>query len=185
MRMRHPFGARSSRRGRGPSRDTPAEALMALRPPVEWVLSGALRRLARRRPEVFERLGAFGDSAFVLAPDESPVAFRLAPQGDSAGVQVRRRDDPSPCIARIEGPLAALLGLFDGSIDADSAFFSRRIRVSGDIEAVMALHNTLEAADLTLADLLGLSAPASDVANAAVRFVRRRMAHRDAGGAWA
>ena len=86
------------------------------------------------------------------------------------------------CAARIEGPLGALLGLFDGSQDADAAFFSRAIRVSGDIEAVMALHNTLEAAELTLADLLGLSTPAGDVANAALRFLRQAAA---AKAAWA
>ncbi|WP_421930713.1 ubiquinone anaerobic biosynthesis accessory factor UbiT [Phenylobacterium sp.] len=174
MRTRH--------RPRPPRPGDPGEVLMALRPPAEWMLSGALRRLARRRPEVFERLGVFGDAAFLIAPDGSPVAFRLAPQGACAGVQVRRRDDRSPCAARIEGPLGALLGLFDGSLDADSAFFSRAIRVSGDIEAVMALHNTLEAAELTLADLLGLSGSASDLANAAVRFVRQAAA---AKAAWA
>ncbi|MDO8802340.1 SCP2 domain-containing protein [Phenylobacterium sp.] len=167
---------------RAAPRGDPAGVLMALRPPVEWLLSSALRRVAQRRPEVFERLGAFGDAAFLIAPDGSPVAFRLAPEGAAAGVQVRRRDDRSPCAARIEGPLGALLGLFDGSQDADAAFFSRAIRVSGDIEAVMALHNTLEAADLTLADLLGLSAPAGDVANAALRFVRQTAA---AKAAWA
>ena len=155
---------------------------MALRAPAEWALSAALRRLARRRPEVFERLGAFGEAAFVIVPDGSPVGFRLAPQGASAGVQVRRRGDRAPCAARIEGPLGALLGLFDGSVDADAAFFSRAIRVSGDIEAVMALHNALEAAELTLADLLGLSGSASDLANAAVRFVRQAAA---AKAAWA
>ncbi|MFD3262817.1 ubiquinone anaerobic biosynthesis accessory factor UbiT [Phenylobacterium ferrooxidans] len=174
MRTRHRLRAR--RQGDA------AELLMTLRPPAEWVLSAALRRLARRRPEVFERLGAFGEAAFLIVPDGSPVAFRLAPQGASAGVQVRRRDDRSPWVARIEGPLGALLGLFDGSVDADAAFFSRAIRVSGDIEAVMALHNTLEAAELTLADLLGLSGPASQMANEAVRFARTAASAR---AAWA
>ena len=93
---------------------------------------------------------------------------------------MRRRDDHSPSIARIEGPLSALLGLFDGSLDADAAFFSRTIRVSGEIEAVMALHNTLEAAELTLADLLGLPGPANRLANQAVRFARTAASARAA-----
>lgn len=154
-------------------RGDPTAVLMGLRRPVEGLLSSALRRVAHRRPEVFERLGVFADATFLIAPDGSPVGFRLTPKGALAGVQVRRRDDSSPCAARIEGPLEALLGLFDGSQDADAAFFSRAIRVSGDIEAVMALHNTLEAAELTLADLLGLPAPAGELANAALSFVRQ------------
>jgi predicted lipid carrier protein YhbT len=59
-----------------------------------------------------------------------------------------------------------LLALFDGRCDADSAFFSRRIRVDGDTRAVVALHNTLEAAELTLADLLGVGPPFRDRLNA-------------------
>ena len=44
-----------------------------------------------------------------------------------------------------------LLLLFDGGCDADAAFLSRAIRITGDTAAVMALHNSPEAAELTLA----------------------------------
>ncbi len=49
-----------------------------------------------------------------------------------------------------------LLALFDGSLDADSAFFGRTVQVDGDTGAVVALHNALEAANLSMTDLLGL-----------------------------
>ncbi len=45
----------------------------------------------------------------------------------------------------------------------------------------MALHNALEAAELTFADLLGLAAPASDLANAGLAMLLRRLAARPAG----
>ena len=178
MRKGLRFGVRS------PGTDRPAsDLLMALRPPVEVLLGVALRRIARRRPDLFERLGAFQSAAFLLLPDEAPVAFRLTPQGAAGTVKVVRRDDPRPCAARISGPLASLLGLFDGSIDADAAFFSRDIQIDGEVQAVMALHNTLEAAELTLADLLGLAAPASGVANAGLRFMLSRVQARSAATA--
>ncbi len=180
MRRGHRFGVEALRRRDRVADRGAADVLMALRRPVESLLSVALRRVARQRPDVFERLGSFQDASFVLAPDELPVAFRLAPRGTSGTVRVARRADPAPCTARIAGPLASLLGLFDGSIDADAAFFSRSIRVEGDIQAVMALHNTLEAAELTLADLLGLAPPASELANAGLRLVLRRVVIRDA-----
>ncbi len=185
MRKGHRFGVRTP----GASRPSPDRAasdiLMALRPPVETLLSLALRRVARRRPDVFERLGSFQASSFLLLPNEMPVAFRLTPHGTSGTVQVVRRDDPRPCAARISGPLASLLGLFDGSIDADAAFFSRDIRVDGEVQAVMALHNTLEAAELTFADLLGLAAPASGLANSGLRFVLRQAEARRVAAAGA
>ena len=184
MRRGHRFGVETPPRPRGMADGPASDVLMALRPPVESLLSIALRRVARKRPDVFERLGSFQEAAFLLLPDESPVAFRLAPQGVSGTVRVVRRDDPRPCAARISGPLASLLGLFDGSIDADAAYFSRDIRVDGDVQAVMALHNTLEAAELTLADLLGLAPPVSKLANSGLRFLLRIAgAQREAGAA--
>lgn len=144
------------RRRRGGGDAVAASVLMALRPPVEAILTGALRRLARRRPDLFDRLGACRRADIVVAPTDFPVSFRLRPDGARGAVRVARRDDAAPCAARITGPLLTLLDLFDGGGDADSAFFSRRIRIEGDTAAVVALHNTLEAGELTLADLLGL-----------------------------
>lgn len=49
-----------------------------------------------------------------------------------------------------------LIGLFDGTIDADSSFFGGDIRMEGATDAALALHNALEAADLRVSDILGL-----------------------------
>jgi predicted lipid carrier protein YhbT len=151
--------------------------LMRLRPPVEFGLTRALRRVARRRPDAFERLGRHCESAFVIAPDELPVCFRIEPRASRGSVQVVRRSDPRGATARISGPLATLLRLFDGSSDADASFFSRRIAVEGDTDAVVALHNSLEAAELDVADLAGPFAPGLRlVAGAAAAPARRRRA---------
>ena len=145
-----------------------ADLLMALRRPPEMVLTATLRRLSRRRPDLFERLGAAREACIVIAPAELPICFRLSPSGADGQVRVARASDQEAAAARISGPLLTLLALFDGGDDADSAFFSRRIRIDGDTEAVVALHNTLEAAELTLADLLGLPSPMHARANAAL-----------------
>lgn len=166
-------------RGRGEPRRGAAgaaTALMLMRHPVEIVLSRALRRIARRRPEVFERLGSWRTAAVVIEPSDFPVSFRLSPDGARGTVRVIRHDDPAPSTARIRGPLATLLELFDGDGDADSAFFSRRIRIDGDTAAVVALHNSLEAAGLTLADILGVGARLRDPVNRGLGRLRRRLA---------
>lgn len=155
MRARGIPGARPLGQGKIPTRLL-AGAMIAARPPVELALTAALRRAGRLRPDIFERLDSVGDGAFLIAPSELPVSFRLTPRARTGQVRVVRRDDPGPFLARISGPLMELLGLFDGSLDADAAFFSRRIDVTGDTSAVVALHNALEAADLSMADLLGL-----------------------------
>lgn len=153
--------------------------------PVEAVLTGALRRLGRERPDVFERLGAFRTAAIVISPDDALVAFRMVPDGDQGVVRVVRKTNPQAGVATVSAPLAVLLSLLDGGIDADSAFFSRRVRVVGDTGAAVALHNTLEAAELTAADVLGLpqwmrAGANTFFKNAASRIgsIRQRMGER-------
>ena len=143
-------------------------ALMALRAIPEAVLGTAIRRLRQRRPDVFERLGTAASATVILAPTDLPVLFRLTPDAERP-VRVARRDDDRPSAARISGPLVLLLGVLDGGLDADAAFFSREIRVSGDTETVVSLHNTLEAAALSPSDLLGAPAWLRGVADAAAR----------------
>jgi predicted lipid carrier protein YhbT len=160
------------------ARDAGADALMRLRRPVELGLTLAVRRLARARPDVFERLGAFRSSVFEFAPDELPIRFRLRPQAADAEVTVVR--GAGGCDVRVRGRFATLLRLFDGSLDSDAAYFSRAIRVEGEVEAVMALHNAIEAAELDLADLAG---PAAALVRPWLRFAAQGRPPQPCSGA--
>lgn len=121
--------------------------------PIAVALTAALRRAARLRPRAFDRLGDFREAVYVIAPSDAPVMFVIEPSGLDGRVTVALGRTAPDCDARISGPTLLLLGLFDGSLDADAAFFRRELKVEGDTEAVLALHNALEAADLGLADL--------------------------------
>ena len=132
-----------------------------------YILTLALRRLARIHPDAFARLGAYGQSLFLIETTDAPLAFSLRPSGLSGQVRVLSTQAARTVRAdvRIAGRMVDLLRVFDGTLDADATFFSRRIRVEGDTCALMALHNALEAADLTLADLLGAPASARGLVN--------------------
>ena len=157
------------------SRIRPLQALLYHgRAPVEAMLTASLRRIARGRPEAFERLGPVRETAILVAPTDLPVAFELRPDGVSGRVRVVRPDQPDPpTVARVSGPLLTLLALFDGRGDADGAFFQRRIRVEGDTAAVLALHNALEASELTSADILGLPGRFAPLLDAAMAMAQR------------
>jgi len=133
------------------------ELLYRTRRPVEILLTASLRSVARRQPDAFDRLGAVRKAAIRIMPDDLPVAFDMRPDGAAGSIRVVRPDsDAAGASARISGPLLTLLALFDGRGDADGAFFQRRIDVDGDTAAILALHNALEASELTMADILGL-----------------------------
>lgn len=140
-----------------PRIDAPPEWL--LRPlafPIERLLSASVRRLARSRPEIFRRLGPHQTSTYLIIPHDLPIAFRLLPRAEKARVEVVDRRNPGLSTVRIGGALQTLIGLFDGSVDADSTFFSGGLNVEGATDAALALHNALEAAELDAGDILGL-----------------------------
>jgi predicted lipid carrier protein YhbT len=133
------------------------ELMYRARRPVETLLTASLRGVARRKPEAFERLGPVRHATIRISPADLPVAFEMRPDGVAGSIRVVRPDsDDGAASARISGPLLTLLALFDGRGDADGAFFQRRIDIDGDTAAILALHNALEASELTMADILGL-----------------------------
>lgn len=152
------------------------EALLArplLAPPGVF-LTFSLRRLARAHPEAFARLGEYGERLFLIAPTDLPVAFCLRPAGARGEIRVVPTTAAPEAAVRVRGALLDLLQLFDGSLDADAAFFSRRIQVEGDTSAIVALHNAMEAADLTLADLIGAPRSARDLVNRGLDWTAQR-----------
>ena len=60
------------------------------------------------------------------------------------------------------------LALLDGTQDGDALFFNRVISISGRTEAVLALRNAIEDAELTPADLMGLSGTLGRLADAGI-----------------
>jgi predicted lipid carrier protein YhbT len=125
---------------------------LALRPlplaPLRPLLAAVLRRVLRRHPGIFERLGPYAGKRYGLAPTDLPFAFVLdtAPR---APMVTAVRSLPK-VDATITGPLRALIGMADGAYDGDALFFSRTIVIEGDIEAVLALRNAIDDAGVNV-----------------------------------
>jgi predicted lipid carrier protein YhbT len=119
-------------------------------PVVCWPLQRMTRSLARRHPSLFTRLGDHAFSVFLIDPTDLPFAFRLWPRPHAPRIEVVRKPAGKPWDARIAGPLAALLGMVHGVLDGDALFFSRDLAVEGDTEAILALRNAIDAAEIDL-----------------------------------
>lgn len=136
--------------------------------PLGIALTLAVRRLARRRPRLFERLGEYRTATFLIAPSDLAFGFAVVPDGERAEVRTVADDRTADADVTVRGPLLMLLGLLDGTFDGDALFFHRVISVSGRTDALLALRNTLEDADLRPADLLGLKGRPGQIANTGV-----------------
>ncbi len=136
-------------------------------PPLGFALTRAVRRLAHTRTDLFERLGTYKRTHFIIDPIDIPHVFRLIPNGEHATVEMFRRKDAPEGAARISGPLIVLLGLVDGTYDGDAVFFTRDLVIEGDTDAVLALRNTMEEADLSPAEFLGFNGRPREVVDGA------------------
>ncbi|MBL8579227.1 MAG: SCP2 sterol-binding domain-containing protein [Mesorhizobium sp.] len=136
--------------------------------PLGPMLTLSLRSLARRRPVMFERLGEHRSVRYFIDPVDLAFAFTIVPDGMRSVVRVVRKEEAAESSVVVRGPLLMLLGLLDGTLDGDALFFNRVISVSGSTEAVLALRNTIEDAELLPADLLGLSGSLASAMNAGI-----------------
>ena len=143
--------------------------LALLQPP----LNAAMAAIARRHPTMFERLQDLDDPRFLIDPVDLPFFFVLRPNPSGPSLRaVRFSPDESEVTALIRGPLLTLIDLLNGRIDGDAMFFSRDLEIEGDTEAVVALRNAVDGAEIDLlGDLLSplgpLAGPARRVAGLA------------------
>jgi predicted lipid carrier protein YhbT len=136
--------------------------------PLGPALTLSLRTLARRRPGLFERLGEHASACYFIDPVDLAFAFTVVPDAERSLVRVVRKTDTGTSSVVVRGPLLMLLGLLDGTLDGDALFFNRVISISGRTEAVLALRNAIEDAELRPADLLGLRGAAARLADAGI-----------------
>lgn len=134
----------------------PAAAALLLRGMPSIVIETLLSRLVavttERHPRLFDRLGAFAGFRYLIDPTDLPFVLILHPAATEGRLRVLPRDTTEPRDARIGGPLAALLGLVHGSYDGDALFFSRDLVIEGDTEAVLALRNAIDDAEIDLSE---------------------------------
>lgn len=135
-------------------RRLPGIVAWAMRPlplrPLEIALRRLLRGILARHPDLVGRLNEIEYRRIAVEPEDLPFVIVLEPRDGSIALSVFRSRDDTPVHARIRGPLLTLIALVDGNLDGDALFFSRDLVVEGDIEAVLALRNAIDDADVDM-----------------------------------
>lgn len=142
----------------------PSFVAWGLRPlplmPLEIALRHLLAGILARHPELIDRLGGSGARRIAIDPSDLPFAILLETREGTMSLRLERELVRESVHARICGPLLGLVGLVDGTYDGDALFFSRDLAIEGDIEAVLALRNAIDDAEIDLLDEFTLSAEA-------------------------
>ncbi|MBW9052503.1 ubiquinone anaerobic biosynthesis accessory factor UbiT [Rhizobium mesosinicum] len=140
------------------------------------------QQVLKSHSRLFDRLGDYRYSSFGFAPSDLAFEFVIRPAGDS--IQTFRRGRAPTADARISGPLFLMLALVEGRLDGDAVFFARKLTVTGNMEAVLALRNALDDSAIDLVKLAGdMSGPVRRPVMGALSSIRRR-ALEAAGARW-
>ncbi len=137
---------------------------------LQPLLTLAMATMCRRHEEVFERLACLGECAFLIDPCDLPLLFLLRLGADGPSLEALGEGRAVEATATIHGPLISLIDLLEGRIDGDALFFSRDLVIEGDSEAVVALRNAVDAAEIDLVgDVLSLLGPLASATRHLVR----------------
>jgi predicted lipid carrier protein YhbT len=139
--------------------------------PIRLLVRRIVDHLAHSHPALFDRLGSYQTRRFLIDPTDLPFVFLLEPRRDAPRMQVLRRTALPASDARIAGPFAALAGMLQGTLDGDALFFSGDIIIEGDTEAVLALRNAADDAEIDLiSEICALAGPLSGAVQPPIRL---------------
>lgn len=148
---------------------------------IERVCRLMFRRIGLAHPGLFERLGEHKAKRFAFLPTDLPLAFIVEPASDTIFVSRKATDVIADAVT--EAPLFMLLALMEGRCDADALFFSRDLSVTGDMEAMLAMRNALDASSIDLSkDLARLAGPFAPMAGQVIGEIRNRVLDRALAG---
>jgi predicted lipid carrier protein YhbT len=131
------------------------------------------QQVLKSHPRLFDRLGDYRYSCFSFVPSDLAFEFVIRPAGGS--IRTFRRGGAPEADARVSGPLLLMFGLAEGRLDGDAVFFARKLAVTGNMEAVLALRNALDDSGIDLVKLAGdMSGPIRRPVMAALSYIRRQ-----------
>ncbi|MEB2844202.1 SCP2 domain-containing protein [Rhizobiales bacterium RZME27] len=140
---------------------------------IERICRLMFKRIGTAHPGLFERLGEHKAKRYAFLPTDVPLAFVVEPASET--IFVSRKTAELAADAVTEAPLFMLLALMEGRCDADALFFSRDLSVTGDMEAMLAMRNALDASTIDLSkDLARLAGPFAPLAGRVIGEIRNR-----------
>jgi O2-independent ubiquinone biosynthesis accessory factor UbiT len=125
--------------------------------PLSLALSALARHLLARHPGILARMGPQAGKRFLLEFTDAPLVLLMEPA--RRRISAHRQAAAASHDAHLKGRVAAYLAMLHGRVDGDALFFEGALQVTGDTEAVLALRNALDDAEIDLAGEIARLAP--------------------------
>lgn len=145
---------------------------------VQAALDRIVTNIHRARPRLFARMGASAKKSILIDPTDMPFVVRMRPDNETPDMRAHRRGGAPASDAQIKGTFAELFKMLDTQLDGDALFFSRELKVTGDLEVVVALRNALDDIDGSIAtDVAALFGPPGEIFLSFMRHRQKASAH--------
>ena len=144
------------------------------------LLKRIVRKISTAHPELFERLGDHTNKSFLINPTNMPFALLLQPDAISPRLRAYRDTTGLVYDASISGTFLTLLNMVDGLIDGDAIFFTRDLKIEGDVEAIVTLRNALDNIDGSIADeIANIYGPIGSFILSRLRKIQQKKRYHD------
>jgi predicted lipid carrier protein YhbT len=122
----------------------------------------------------FNDLGEYRFYNFLIKINDLPFAILISPNQENFQVTICDKKTHTAAISTVSAKLKYLLKLAQCNSDADALFFSRHIKIEGNVAAAMALRNAIErgkfTSSLAIPFLVILGRKAEDLRSLAAEF---------------
>lgn len=153
----------------------PVGRVLADRLPVRLLqpfLDRIVARMMVRHPDVLARMGDKARTTILIDPVDMPFRLLVRPDPAAPKVSIVGRVGTIAADASVSATFMTLLKTIDARADGDALFFSRALRIGGDVEAVVRLRNAIDDIDGSVAaDVAALHGP---LGVAVLDYLRRR-----------
>ncbi|AEI38090.1 MAG: U32 family peptidase [Zymomonas mobilis subsp. pomaceae] len=142
-------------------------ALTALpRPMINPLCQIVIARLERRVPGLKQRLQPLDGKKLFVQPEELDVGFLLSFRNGHPELNALAVGSPVKVDAKLAASLDTFFDLLHGKSDGDALFFSRDLKVDGDMAVVVALRNAMDGlGEDLLSDIFSPPAPFNHLLN--------------------
>lgn len=133
-------------------------------------------KIYQNHPSMVDRLRPIIGSSFFINITNLPFNVFFTVEKNGMSVKALHNSEKPAADLYISSDLTSLIEIFEGCEDGDALFFSRRLQIKGNSEALVTLRNAIDSEDVNLVDeistLFGVFAnPAKKVINKFRQYV--------------
>jgi len=139
------------------------------------ILNSVANKIYRNHPSMAERLQPIINSSFFVKITNLPFNVFFTIEEKGVAVKALHNSEQPTADLTISSDLTSLVNIFEGDEDGDKLFFSRKLQINGNSEALVTLRNAIDSQDINIVE--EISAPFKIFANPAKSVINKLKRH--------